>query len=190
MVDAVRRTGAFPLTSGSLDACLLTSLGTGVYTVTITGRNGGTGTAMAEIYDAQELSTPAWLVNISARAKVEKGDGVLIAGFVVAGRRSKSVLIRGIGPGLGPQGVAGFLADPRVSVTRLGDSTPVATNDNWGGDPQLKSAFARSGAFGLAESSRDAALLVKLAPGAYTAVVSGTGEETGVALVEVYDLDP
>ncbi|MSU50849.1 MAG: hypothetical protein EXS37_17470 [Opitutus sp.] len=71
-----------------------------------------------------------------------------------------------------------------------GQSVAIASNDNWGGTATLKTAFTNAGAFVIADASRDAALVVTLQPGGYTVVVSGVGNTTGNALVEVYDLDP
>ena len=82
------------------------------------------------------------------------------------------------------------LIDPQLSVIPLGRTAPVAANDNWGGTPELIAAFAAVGAFGLPSGSGDAAVVVRLPPGAYTVTVSGVGDTTGRALVEIYDLDP
>ena len=94
------------------------------------------------------------------------------------------VLVRAVGPTLGAFGVTGALNDPRLEILR--GTTSVATNDNWlAADAPT---FSSVGAFGLTAGSRDAALVVSLAPGSYTAQVSGVGGTTGVALVEVYEV--
>lgn len=121
-------------------------------------------------------------VNISTRMRVETGDNVLIGGFIVTGTDSKNIMVRGLGPSLPVKGV---LADP---VLELHDASGaiVASNDNWRSSQQ--DAII---ATGLAPGDdRDAALIAKVAPGNYTAVVRGANNTTGVALVEVYDLDP
>ena len=94
------------------------------------------------------------------------------------------MLIRAAGPGLAALGVAGTVADPVLTV--LSGDTVVAGNDNW--DPALASEFARAGAFEWAPGSADAAVIVTLDPGAYTARVNGANGQTGVAIVEVYEL--
>ncbi|MCX6954399.1 MAG: hypothetical protein NTV51_19785, partial [Verrucomicrobia bacterium] len=108
------------------------------------------------------------------------------------------MLIRGIGPQLGAFGVAGTLADPRLSV--LNGQTVVAQNDNWstpatvvGGQPpataaELAAVSSTVGAFALTPGSPDSAVLVTLPPGSYTAQVAGAGTTTGVALVEIYEV--
>jgi hypothetical protein len=93
--------------------------------------------------------------------------------------------VRAVGPGLAPFGVAGVLADPRVAV--IGASGLVAENDNWSGT-EPAAAAAGSGAFALTAGSRDAALVLTLAPGAYTAQVHGVGAAAGVVLLEIYEL--
>jgi len=102
------------------------------------------------------------------------------------------VLIRGIGPSLIPQGIpaASALLDPKIDLYRIsaGVSSLVTTNDDWGGAVALSNAFNTTGAFTLASTSKDAAVLVTLNPGVYTAQVRGVGDTTGIALVEVYEV--
>jgi hypothetical protein len=128
------------------------------------------------------------LANVSTRGFVGTGANALVPGFVIGGGGPLQLLIRAVGPGLAPFGVTGVLADPQITVVSQGGGTSIAANDNWGGDTTLRSAFAAAGAFGLALDSRDAAVLVRLPPGGYTVVVSGVGNTTGTALVEIYDV--
>lgn len=177
--------GAFALRNDSLDAALVRQMSSGNYTAQITGA-AGTGIALAEIYDTAP-SAGARLVNVSARAAVGTGSGILIAGFNISGNVPRTVLIRGVGPSLAAFSVTGALANPRLDLYR--GATLLQSNDDWGGTTALTNAFAQVGAFVLASnSSRDSALLVTLPPGNYTAQVSGEGNTTGVALVEVYEL--
>jgi hypothetical protein len=180
------RTGAFPLTDGSRDAVLLSSLNQGSYTAQVTAKNGQPGTALIELYDA-DLGGDSRLVNISARSFVGSGNNVLIVGFVISGTQSREVLIRGIGPSLAKYGVSGVLADPRLQLYR--EKQLIDENNDWGGDVELTQAFARVGAFGLDNpGSGDAVMKVTLPPGAYSAILSGTNNTTGVALMELYEM--
>jgi hypothetical protein len=186
MSEAVARMGATALTNGSKDAALLISPSAGAYSAHVTGANATTGTALVELYDAAS-SGAGRLVNASARSLSGVGDDVLILGFVVDGDGARTLLIRGVGPTLAASGVVGFLANPNLVLYRNG--SVVAENDNWGGTSALRDAFARVGAFDFSSSaSKDAALLVTLQPGVYSAVVSGVGGTSGVALVEIYEL--
>lgn len=131
------------------------------------------------------------LANFSTRARVAPGDSVAISGFVISGEESKQVLVRAIGPTLGSFGVAGPLAAPRLEL--YGGSVLFATNVGVATSPRaaaIAAAAAQVGAFALGATSTDSAILATLAPGAYTAQVSGPGTATGIALVEVYDLSP
>ena len=83
-------------------------------------------------------------------------------------------------------GLPGVLADPQVRV--YSDQTIVAENDNWADTGEMELAVRQSGAYPFAHGSRDAALIVTLPPGTYTAIGSGVGNTTGNALVEVYEL--
>ena len=149
--------------------------------------------ALAELY-LQPTSTtgPATLINLSTRASVGSGDQVLVGGFVLSGTDPRRCLVRAVGPTLENFGVEGSLPDAKLQVFRNGVSGPLATNDDWGFSASrdaLRDAALQVGAFALPENSQDAALLVTLSPGAYTAVVSGIANSTGVALVEVYLID-
>ncbi len=183
--------GAFEFATPTRDAAIYNAASpSGSFSIQITGKNNATGVALAEVYDATPTasftaSTPR-LVNVAARTQVGTGDNILIAGFVVGGSTPVRVIIRAVGPTLGVFGVGGVLLDPRLTITSSG--TTVAENDNWGGTAELKAAFASVAAFAFsADNSRDAALVVTLQPGNYTAQVSGVGNTTGVALVEVYE---
>ncbi|MBI5381121.1 MAG: PQQ-binding-like beta-propeller repeat protein [Opitutae bacterium] len=185
--DTFTRLGAFPLSSSSKDAALVQSLSAQSYTMQITDGANGAGVALAEVYDADtSTALPALrLINVSARASVGVGGQILIAGFVISGDTKLNVLIRGVGPTLTGIGVPGALANPKLELYR--DNTLVQSNDDWGGTTALINAATEVGAFALpSATSKDAALLVQLDPGTYTAQVSGVGGTTGVALVEVY----
>jgi len=123
--------------------------------------------------------------NLSARAHVFTGERILIAGFIIEGSENKTLLIRGMGPSLASFGVPAPLADPTLS---LFDHTGalIATNDNWKQTQQTQIQ-----ATGLAPpNDLEAAILVTLSPGAYTAFLQGKAMTTGIGLAEVYDVDP
>jgi len=184
--------GAFAFTStASKDAALLSSaLGSGSYTVQINGVGNATGIALAEIYDTSSgnsfTSTTPRLVNISARTQVGTGADILITGFAIGGSTSKTLLIRAVGPTLSIFGVGNPLADPKLEL--YSGNSSIQSNDNWGGAPAIVNAATSVGAFPLDGSSKDAVLLVTLQPGTYSAQVSGVGNTTGVALVEIYEV--
>ena len=127
------------------------------------------------------------LRNLSTRGFVGTGDKVIVAGFVVGGSTPKKVLIRAVGPTLGTFGVAGVVTDPELLLYR--GATLVDRNDNWGGNAAIAAASTQVGAFTLPATSLDSALLVTLSPGVYTAVISGVNNGSGLALVEVYDVE-
>ena len=193
--------GAFAFPTGSKDAALVTTLPPGAYTMHVLD-GGETGVALAEIYDASANPQAEYqrLVNISTRGTVDSGEGVLIGGFVVTGNAPKKVLIRGIGPALAAFGVQGALADPRLAL--YSGSTLIAQNDDWGAPQavgaaqvpataaEIAAAAQAAGAFALGAGAKDAAILVTLTPGSYTAQIAAPGAQTGVALVEIYEIAP
>ena len=177
--------GASAMAVGSKDAALLKTLTGGVYTAHVAS-GGAAGVALVEAYDASGGGSSR-LMALSTRTVAGAGDATLIAGFVLEGNGPKTVLIRGLGPELALRGVQGVLADPRITVYRGSDV--VGSNDDWGGSQELKDEFAAIGAEQLASNtSKDAALLVTLNPGAYTVHVTGAAGTTGVALVEIFDV--
>jgi sugar lactone lactonase YvrE len=185
--DAFTQVGAFALPAGSADAAILKSLPGGAYTAQHGGLNGTAGVGLAEIYDADPGYPTSRLVNLSALGFVGTGGDVLIAGFVISGNRPAQILLRAIGPALDYFGVPGTLSKPLLTLVN-GSSVPIGASTAWNGDPALSAAFARVGAFALPAASNDAALLVTLAPGSYTVLVSGVANATGTALVEIYEV--
>ena len=182
--------GAFALQAGSKDSAVITSIASGTMTARISATApAASGIALAEIYD-RDLSAAGGLINLSTLGFVGVGAQSLAPGFVIGGDTVKTLLVRAVGPGLAQFGVTGVLADPQLDVVPLGTNTRITGNDNWGSDPALSAAFTAAGAFALPAGSRDAAILLRLAPGAYTVNVSGVGNTTGRAIVEIYDLDP
>ena len=179
--------GAFPLTSGSKDSAIRSTLGPGVYSMQISGASSTTGIALAEIYDAGppaiDATSPRF-VNLSGRAFVGGGEDALIAGFVLKGNGVKRLLIRAVGPTLGTYGVGGVLATPELTVYRGSDIVATATSNSDG----AKTAAAAVGAFALVPDSSDAALVIDVSTGVYSAQVRGKNGSTGVALVEIYEV--
>jgi hypothetical protein len=189
--------GAFPWSStSSLDSALDETLPAGPYTAVIAGASGDTGVALGEVYDAtpagSRLPTEPRLTNISGRARVGTGANVLTAGFVIGGTTSKTVLIRGSGPALTPLGITGALPDPELQLYQSngdGTSTLLQSNTGWGGNPEIAATAASVGSFSWGSAATpDSALIVTLPPGAYTAQISGASGDTGIALVEVYEV--
>jgi PKD repeat protein len=184
------RVGAFALPNGSKDAALLFTVNNGAHTTGLLrpDANSTTGVALVEIYDT-DTTADSRLVNVAARMNVTPGEGTLIAGFSIGGNAPKTVLIRGVGPVLSGFGVSGVLTDPTIAV--YSGRSLMAANDNWEvgtrSATELRDVSVRVGAFALPAGSRDAALLITLPPGLYTVQVTGVGNTSGIALVEIYD---
>jgi hypothetical protein len=160
----------------------------GFYTCTLTDSTGTTESHAAVVTVLGGSGARA--ANISARAVVSAAEP-LTGGFVLGG--TKRVLIRAIGPTLRGFGVDDALVNPRVAVIPLGGSEPIATNQGWGTSTnvaEIRDAAAGSGAFPLDAKSNDSALVLRLSAGGYTAQVTGANGGSGIALLEIYDLDP
>jgi hypothetical protein len=130
-------------------------------------------------------ATPGRLVNISTRMQVGTGNEVLIGGFIIQGDVFKTVILRAIGPSLSSSGLTGALQDPQME---LYDSTGalLESNDNWQQSPAAGEIIDS----GLAPSdTREATIVARLAPGNYTAIISGVNNTTAIGLVESYTLD-
>lgn len=179
---------AFPLASGSKDAALESIVAAGNYTAIVTPAPGDRGTGLVELYEsASGPRAPRRFINVSARGSVTNSQP-LIVGFNITGDVPLKVLIRGAGPALEKFGVTGTLADPQLALYRA--SSQLWENDNWSATSDFTSvldAATRAGAFQFDSGSKDAAMLVMLAPGSYTAVVNGASSTSGTALIEVYE---
>jgi len=137
---------------------------------------------------------PASLGNISTRSFVQTGEHVMIGGFIVQGTGRKSVIIRAIGPELTQFGINGALANPRLELHN-GTGALIGTNDDWqttiiGGIINSNQVSAIQNSGHAPTEARESAIIADLLPGNYTAIVRGVNNTTGVALVEVYDLNP
>jgi len=140
--------------------------------------------ALVEIYDLDSHNPPP-LLNISTRGFVDTGDGVMIAGVIVGGTTTKSVVIRGLGPSLATS-IANTLPNPMLTLYDASGQV-IAMNDNWQDDANHQEVID----VGLApDNTLESALFVTLPPGAYTAILSDTIGATGVGLVEVYNITP
>ncbi|HWA11149.1 MAG TPA: immunoglobulin domain-containing protein [Opitutaceae bacterium] len=185
--DTFSKVGAFALPASSPDAALVTTLNAGPYTAQVSGANNGTGVTLMELYDTDPSATPsARLVNVSARGMAGNGSNVLTVGFVISGNTGEKLLVRAVGPSLAGFNVAGVLADPQLRILDVNGNV-VGSNDDWTGTA-LGAAFTAVNAFALPAGSKDAAVLVTLGPGVYTAQVRSSDNSTGIALLEVYEV--
>ncbi|OAI42313.1 hypothetical protein AYO41_04475 [Verrucomicrobia bacterium SCGC AG-212-E04] len=172
------------------ESVLLNRFNNGGYTAIVSGYpNGGipgTGIAIVEAYDL-EIGSAASLINVSTRGQVGTGGNVMIGGFVIQGPGTKKVIIRAIGPSLAGFGVSGSLQNPTVTLYNSAGQQ-IAQNDNYTqNNPSDLTAIAAKNL--TPTDSRESALYQVLSPGAYTAIVSGVGGTTGIALVEIFDAD-
>jgi hypothetical protein len=201
-IQATGKAACTVATTGcSQDAAILVTLPPGAYTAILRGVGGGTGVGLVGV-DDNDTSTLSKLVNISTRGPVLTGDSVMIGGFIVGGSTSKKVLIRGFGPTLADWGVAGAMSNPYVEL--YSGQTMIATNDDWQtpitqcgapavscGTPQDIQATGKAACtVATTGCSQDAAILVTLPPGAYTAIVRGVSGGTGVGLVGIDEIVP
>jgi hypothetical protein len=171
-------TGVAP--TNDLESAIVMTLNPGSYTAIVKGATGGSGIALVEVYDL-DRSVDSKLANISTRGLVETGDNVLIGGFIVLGGNAANVILRALGPSLR---VAGSLADPVLEL-HDGNGTIIISNDDWRSDQESEILATGIPPTDDAES----AIVATLPPGLYTAIVRGKNDATGVALVEVYQLD-
>jgi hypothetical protein len=165
--------------ASNLESAILMTLNPGAYTAIVSGVNATTGVALVEVYDL-DLTVDSKLANISARGFVQTGDNVMIGGLIVLGTQPANTIIRAIGPSLP---LAGALADPTLEL-HDGNGATIASNDNWKDTQE-----AAIQATGLAPTNdAESAIVDTLAPGPYTAIVQGTNNTTGVAMIEAYQL--
>jgi len=179
--SAIQASGLAP--QNDLESAILMTLLPGSYTVFVQGTNQSSGVALVEVYDLSPTDGSK-LTNISTRGRVQLGDNVMIGGFILGGDGggSLTVLVRAIGPSLAQYGLQA-LADPTLEL-HDGNGALIAQNDDWRSDQEqaiINSGFPPS-------DNHESAILATLAPGNYTAIVRGKNSTSGVALVEVFNL--
>ena len=176
----IEATGLAP--TDDLESAIVATLAPGSYTAVLRGNNGETGNGLFEIYDIGAAASST-LSNVSARGLVQTGDDVLIAGFIIGTGESDTVVVRAIGPSLADMGVASALQDPTLDLYDA-NGVDIVSDDNW---RDAQETLIQS--TGLAPTTdAESAIIKSLAPGSYTAVVRGKDNSTGVALVEVFNL--
>lgn len=161
------------------ESAILWTLPAGSYTVTLSSNNGATGIGMVEVYD---MGGAPPMVNLSSRAWVGTGDNVQIGGVYVLD--TTRAVVRAIGPTLANFGIQEPLANPMLELYNS-QGAQIASNDNWGSDPQ----WPEIQRLGLQPGNGyESAILPTLAPGPYTAIVKGVNNGTGIGMVELYAL--
>jgi arylsulfate sulfotransferase len=166
------------------ESATIQTLAPGAYTFVVTGKGPNLGIGLVEAYDVSPLANSR-LANLSTRGSVGTGENVLISGFIVGDVASDTVVIRAIGPSLGSLGITAPLNDPMLTVYDSNGSI-IASNDNWPNDASASDIMQS----GLAPTNGlEAATLLHLPAGAYTAIVTGADGGTGVGLTECFDLE-
>jgi len=165
------------------EAAIVTTLEPGAYTAIVGGANNSTGIALVEVYDLDAVPNSK-LANISTRGFVQIGDNVMIGGFIyLGGTGATNVALRGIGPSLVAAGINNALSDPVLAVYDS-NGRLVDANDNW--QQSLQAGALQAVGLAPGNNAESALLLTGLARGAYTAILRGANDVTGVGVVEVY----
>jgi hypothetical protein len=172
------------------ESVIAATLDPGNYTAILKGAHGETGVGLAEVYNL-DSTVPAQLANISTRGFVQTGDNVMIGGFILGGSNGVSkVVVRAIGPSLTQSsGITNALANPTLEL-HDNNGALLASNDNWKINAQTgQSQEAQIRATTIQPTNDlESAIVATLPGGAYTAIVAGKDGGTGVALVEVYNM--
>jgi len=180
----IQATGLAP-SNDAESAIVVQALAAGNYTAIVRGINSSTGVALFEVYDLDNKPPPSQLANLSTRGPVQTGDNVMIGGFIVTGSTPTNVLVRAIGPSLTAFGLTDALADPLIEL-HDGQGNLIMANDNWQQDSLQATQIQ---ATGLAPGNAlESAIFTNLSEGNYTAIVRGANSNTGVGLVEVFNL--
>ena len=175
----IQASGSAP--SQDAESAILATLPKGQYTAEVKGAGGGTGFALAEIYD-RETSSPAKLANLSTRGQVGVDDNIMISGLFLANQPT-TIVVRALGPTLGDVGVPNAMVDPTLDIVNA-DGTTAASNDNWQDAANHNEIPASLQPAHPSES----VILTTLAPGRYTVQLRGKDRSTGNALIEAYVL--
>jgi hypothetical protein len=181
-VSDIHQTGIPP--QDSRESAIIASLDPGNYTVILSDKTGSSGIGLVEIYDLETGSSE--FLNLSTRGNVQTEDNVMIAGVITGGGDRARILFRGIGPSLESNGIplSNCLQDPMLELHDA-DGSQLAANDNWRDTEQIEIIQS-----GLAPADdREAAIVGDYPAGAYTVILRGKNNTTGVGLIEVYKLN-
>jgi hypothetical protein len=175
----IQASGVAPLNDS--ESAIIATLSPGAYTAVVRGANNTTGIAVVEGYDL-DADQSSKLANISTRGFIQTGDNVMIGGFIMGGGTGATrVVMRGIGPSLGAFGITNPLVDPMIELHDANGAL-IDSNDDW----RTNQAVILSTGLAPTHDAESALLLPNPAPGAYTAVLRGKNNGTGVGVVEVY----
>jgi hypothetical protein len=168
------------------ESAIVATLPEGNYTAIVAGAGGTVGVGLVEIYDLDRTAAGR-LVNLGTRGNVKIGDDVMIGGFIVGGTQNTRIVVRAIGPSLSTATppVPGALADPILEL-RDSQGNLLEANDDWVNSPHKQALIDSTVA---PSNNKESAVILTLAPANYTAIVRGANNTTGIALVEIYDLD-
>jgi predicted outer membrane repeat protein len=176
---AIHASGVAP--SNDAEAAIVATLDSGAYTAAVRGANNTTGIAVVEAYDL-DVDKSSKLANISTRGFVQSGDNVMIGGFIMGGDTgTTTIVVRGIGPSLSGFGISNFLADPMLELHNANGAL-IDSNDDW----RTNQTVIQPTGLAPTNDAESALLLANPAPGAYTAVLRGKNNGTGVGVVEAY----
>ena len=177
----IEATGLAP--ADELESAIVRTLAPGAYTAVVAGSDGATGTAVVEAYDLNQTSNST-LANISTRGAVGPGSDVMIGGFIIFGNGGNTrVFVRSVGPSLASSGVTNAMPDPTLELRDV-NGTLIVENDNWRGGPELEIQETT-----LAPAhDLESAIVTTLPSGPYTAIIRERNGQSGIGLVEVYNL--
>jgi hypothetical protein len=179
----IQDTGIPP--TNNLESAIIATLDAGAYTAILRGNGNTIGIALVEAYDLNQ-GVASKLANLSTRAFVNTGDNIVIAGFLLSddGVGQDRIIVRGIGPSLAGFGISPVLANPTLQLRDSNGALLLANND-WQENPEQAMEISVAG---LAPTDNlESAMAATLPPGAYTALLSGVNNGTGIGVVEVYD---
>jgi len=177
----IEATGLAP--ADELESAIVRTLVPGAYTGVVAGRDGATGTAVVEAYDLTQTSNST-LANISTRGAISAASDVMIGGFIIFGNGGNTrVLVRSVGPSLASSGIPNAMADPTLELRDV-NGTLIVENDNWKEGPQTEIEETMLAPINDLES----AIVTTLPSGPYTAVIRERTGQSGIGLVEVYNL--
>lgn len=177
----IEATGIPP--ADELESAIVRTLAPGAYTAVVAGRDGATGTAVVEAYDLSQTSNST-LANISTRGAVGPASEVMIGGFIIFGNGgSTRVLVRSVGPSLASAGIPNPMPDPTLELRDV-NGTLIIENDNWrdGAQTEIQETALPP------TNDLESAVVTTLPSGPYTAIVRERNGQSGIGLVEVYNL--
>ena len=191
-ISTVSGNTGITLPVSSMESAIVLNLEPGNYSAILKSNSAAVQEALVEAYEISSLNEISRFLGISTRCGVSSSNTVY-GSIAITGTENKTVAFMGKGETMSSQGVSNYVTDPRLDIYKLtnGSWALYKSNDNWGDASSAESISTVSGKVGitLPVSATEAAIVLSLEPGNYSAMLKSNSNSVQEAIVEAYEVD-